>query len=298
MRIAVISGGGADGAVTVGRLQALNQKYDKVYGISTGAIMATHTALGNYVKLQEFYENVKQEDITEDSAFKENGRLNVKKAISKAVFSLLNGKTSIGESKNLRKTIEKGLNISEFEMVKRLGKTVKVGVFSQTFDELVYFNSSKCGYNDWLDWVSASGSPPVVFSMLEKSRFENTKKEQWCDGGIGAVVPLMEAIYEAREGDVIDVFLHTTRKEKFEKKWIENIPHNLLRSAKSVIKSRIDSEITNAIPYAQSKKVALNVYWMDFEVNENSLVFLKKEMVERIRLGRKWALEEILIDRY
>ena len=74
-KILVVTGGGADGSVTVGRLESLGvPDYSIGVGVSTGSLVIPHALLGDIEKLKNFYLNVKQKDITEDSAFKRNGK--------------------------------------------------------------------------------------------------------------------------------------------------------------------------------------------------------------------------------
>jgi predicted acylesterase/phospholipase RssA len=297
-RIAVISGGGADGAVTAGRLAVLKPNYKKVYGISTGALLSVHTALGNWQKLEDIFTNIEQKDITEDSAFTKNGHLSISNLILKLTKDIFSKTTTLGESKNLKKLIDRSISIDEYEELKLRNKEVKIGCFSQTFDELVYFSSKFTELEDFKEWLWASACPPVVFSQLNKKRYGSGDYEQWCDGGIGAIIPIMQAVKDAENGDVIDVFLHHPRKKSYPKNKIQNIPHNVLRSFKSIVKSRIDSELSNGLNFAEAKGVSVNVFWMEYEINSNSLVFNKEEMKTRFNLGKIWALNEKLIDRY
>jgi len=287
-RILVVTGGGADGAVTVGRLIALGMpNYTYGVGISTGSLIVPHALLGNGEKLKEFYLNVSQKDITEDSPFKRNGKLNVTKAIKRTLASLVGGRLSIGSSKALRETIGKAFTSKEYKALAESNKVAYVGAYSLNTDDNTYFNSSSSKYLDFLDWMWASANPPIVFSLLEKVGLSGLS-EQWCDGGLKEVMPISFALGLASEGDELDVFIHRPKRQKEFKPHLKNIIQYAWRGLKSMFKHSEDKDLSLGLAIAKNKKVKLNIYWMGKEINDNSLIFDKKEMLQRFELGKSW----------
>ncbi len=296
-QILVISGGGSDGAVTVGRLIALQRNYDVAIGISTGALLAPLALLGEHKRLAEMYTNLTQKSITETSVFKKNGMPNVPLIVYKALRSLITKEKSLGKSKALRQRIEDNYTLQDFNRLKKLTKKIHIGCYSLTCEELVWFNNVTSTFDDFKDWMWASANPPIVFSTLTKPRTENAIYEDWCDGGLASVVPVFKALEVANHGDIVDVFMHRPRLQRVEKKPLKNAFHTILRTFKALAKETAKKDL-DFIHLAESKGISVNVYWQEYEINENSLVFIKKEMEKRIILGQKWANDETLIDRH
>ena len=128
-RVLVISGGGARGAWGVGVCKALLEKhhgYKAVYGTSTGSLMVPMILLQNIERLEYNYTNVTQKSIFSCNPFKvkkepvlidgapaidslTNTKLFTMKTDIKplnAVWRLIQGKPSLGESYNLKKLIQ------------------------------------------------------------------------------------------------------------------------------------------------------------------------------------------------
>jgi len=287
-RILVVTGGGADGAVTVGRLESLGvPNYSIGVGVSTGSLLIPLALLGNIEKLKKFYLNIRQRDITEDSAFKDNGKLNITKTIKRTLRSFVGGRLSVGSSKNLRNTIEKAFTPKDYNELRELFKVAYVGAYSLNMDDNTYFNSNTSRYSDFLDWMWASSNPPVVFSLLEKVGL-NDCVEQWCDGGVKEVMPISFALSLANKGDEIDVFMHRPKRDKSFKLGVNNIVQLVARVVLSLFKHSEDKDLKLGIALAKNKGVKLNIYWMGYEINQNSLIFNKEEMEERYNLGKQW----------
>ena len=291
-KILVVTGGGADGSVTVGRLEALGMpNYEIGVGISTGSLIVPHALLGNIEKLKKFYLNINQKDITEDSAFKKNGKLNITKTIKRTLRSLVGGRLSVGSSVSLRNTIENAFTCKEYQTLKQLNKVAYVGAYSLNTDDNTYFDTNKSKYKDFLDWMWASANPPVVFSLLEKVGY-NDCVEQWCDGGVKSVMPISFALSLANEGDEIDVFMHRPRRKKGFRLGVKNIIDYVGRILVSLFRHSEDKDLKLGLAIGKNKGVKINIYWMGYEVNENSLIFDKGEMLKRYSLGKDWITDK------
>ena len=290
-KILVVTGGGADGAVTVGRLKALGMpNYKFGVGISTGSLIVPHALLGNIDKLKDFYLNVKQKDITEDSAFKKNGKLNITNTIQRTIRSFAGGRNTIGSSKNLLKTIKKGFTIEDYTLLNKMNKTAFVGCYSMNTEENNYFSSLRLKYFDFVEFMWASANPPIVFSTLKK--VYNGKLQEWVDGGVKEVMPICFALGLANAGDEIDVFMHRPKRKKIFKNNIKNIVDFAGRVISSIFKHSEEKDIKLGIEMARHKKVKLNIFYMGYEINNNSLIFKENEMMSRYELGKKWITKE------
>ena len=142
----------------------------------------------------------------------------------------------------------------------------------------------------------ASANPPVVFSLLEKVGF-NDCVEQWCDGGVKEVMPISFALSLSNKGDEIDVFMHRPRRVKVFKLGVKNIVQFVGRVLPAMFKHSEDKDLKLGLSLAKNKGVKLNIYWMGHEINENSLIFNKKEMLQRYNLGKEWVTDKY-IDSY
>ena len=80
-RIAVISGGGAHGAFTVGKLSKLNLDYDIVLGVSTGALMAPLIGLKQFSLLKQAYTSVDNKKIYNVNPFNKKGNIKILNAL-------------------------------------------------------------------------------------------------------------------------------------------------------------------------------------------------------------------------
>ena len=296
--IAVFTGGGADGAVTVGRLKELNKSYDKAFCISTGSLLGPLALLKKYDKLEELYLSATQEKITDRSIFDKDGKLIPRKVIFQALATLWRKEKSLGSSKALREFIEQNLTEDEYKELSLYRKEVYVGCYSNTTEELVYFDSSE-DFEDFKDWMWASANPPLAFSMLTKKRDKDFQEEEWNDGGVHSIIPILHALCFASKGDTVDIFMHSPRPIVSFKKKIKNAFHHAARLAKAKLSNiDIQKDLDSAIKLAKAKGVKVNIYWQAYEVRDNSLIFVPSEMKERLELGKVWATDETLIDRY
>lgn len=92
----VLSGGGAKGAFQVGVLEYLHEKgkldFDIVCGVSVGALNATMVAQGEFDRLKELWEGIKESP----DIYKKNSWLGI-----------ILGKNSLNDNRPLKELIEK-----------------------------------------------------------------------------------------------------------------------------------------------------------------------------------------------
>lgn len=284
-KAAIISGGGCHGSFSVGLLEGLNHQYSKYYGVSTGSLISPLAALGEYKKLKEAYTSVRTKDITEKSAFKKNGHLNVKLVIWRALKSFIGKKKTVGESKNLRKLIDKFITKDDFERLHYRDKEVIVFAYSLSYDEVVGFSSKENSYEDFKDFIWYSANAPIVFSLEEKTRTPKSDNiEQWVDGGVKDVHVARLAFEEGAKE--VHLFLHTPKRIRTKKANIKNTAHFLMRIFNASRSEIIKDDLYEAIMAAQIHKGKLLVYRPPHVLSSNSLVFNKEQMQEWYQLGR------------
>lgn len=199
MNVAIISGGGSWGAYTVGKLKELNVNYDAVVGCSTGSLMAPLVALGEYDRLVEAYTSVTVSDIFDCNPFNRKGKVN----IWKVLYRLLTGRTTIGETNALRKTIKKFFTEDDHRRIVESGKDVIITVtnLSSRVTRTEYKSIKEHSYEDFVDYMWASASIPMVGSLVKKDG------KIYCDGGTTEGVPLQ---YVSRNypSARVDCFIH------------------------------------------------------------------------------------------
>lgn len=295
MKIAVLTGGGADGAFTVGRLETLNKDYDKAIGSSTGSLASVLTLLKDWDKLGDAYENTETKDITEKSAFSKDGTLNIRKVITRTIRSYgKNQPKTVGESKALRKRINTFVSEADYNRLREQEKEAIVTCFSMTTESVSHFSSLQEKFEDFKDWMWGSANPPIVFSLLKKARLQGGDLEEWVDGGVGSITPISLAVLlGAKE---VDVFMHQPKPEYHFKKSIKNVPHFVTRLLKSYYKVNEVKELQAGIELAKLKGIKVNVYWMPQEYYDNSLIFGKDKMKHLREMGRQNAFNNI--DKY
>lgn len=294
----VISGGGALGAYGAGTLAALNKDYDKVVGISTGALMAPLVALKQWDKLKEAYTSVNQNDIIDrkwykPAPFTKKGKIN----ILALIYAIICGKPTLATSNNLKKLINQFLCEEDFQLLKDQGKEVIVGCqnLKQNPSKVHYFNSANCEFEDFKDWTWFSANAPFILSLVHKEwADENGVKHmgQWTDGGLTEVVPVRE-LYKA-ECNEIDIIIHREiPKDILEVDSIKNGVENVTASIEAM---RFDIEFENLVEgakaYAKHKRAVVTLYFLPRKLTNNSLMFDKKEMTEWWNEGFATAFDE------
>lgn len=277
-RCLVISGGGAMGAFGCGVSEALtikhNNKYELIIGTSTGSLQMGLIGLGNFDKLKESYLNVTQKSIFNWNPFNKKG----KPSIWKALLRIILNKDSLGESKNLKKLIDKFFTIDDYNELKEKNIEIKAVTISMT-DKKAYAKSNKYNsYEDMKDWIWASANSPTFMSFLKKDG------HKWTDGGLKQHTPIQDAIDMGYTD--IDVIVHRPKTYEESKKWEgKGIIKNLLRIIQILSEDVSENDIEIAKLRALDKDINLNIYYTPYKLAEQSLLFDKKIMTEWWDLG-------------
>ena len=284
----VISGGGSKGAFAGGVAEFLMttdlRQYDLFLGTSTGSLMVSHLALGMLDELKTLYTNVNQESIFSNNPFvikKVNGEKVVLINHLNTLWNFVNGRKTFGESKNLRKLIRENVTREMFESIRQNNKEVVVTVSNLTANQIEYKSSNDCSYEDFCDWIWGSCNYVPFMSLLEKD------KQQYADGGFGALVPIRQAILRgATEIDAIILETEVTQINRIPSK----NPFSLLFDVFEFMLAHVEKHnITIGKLAANNKDVKLNLYYTPTVLTTNSLIFDQKLMTKWWESGFEYA---------
>ena len=209
-RILVISGGGSRGAWGAGFANHLTDSfgvYNAAFGTSTGSLMSPLILVGDFERLQRAYTTVTQEKIFDVNPFRENGELRS----GNALFRVLGGKKTLGESRNLRNLIDEFVKEEDYQKI-RHSKLMAVAVVDlRTGEKSVKYSTEIDSLNDMKDWIWASSNEPVLMTYYFNSTKKPTDNGYYVDAGIQETVPLSEALaYALAHGEMnaIDVIVN------------------------------------------------------------------------------------------
>lgn len=287
----VISGGGSKGAFAGGVVEYLmkekQKKYDLFLGTSTGSLMVSHLALGMIDELKEIYTNVNQRTIFSNNPFyikKVHGEKVISIRHINTLWNFLNGRKTFGESKNLRKLIQKKITKKMYEAIRHHNKEVVVTVSNLTANQVEYKSILECTYEDFCDWIWGSCNYVPFMSLLEKN------KQQYADGGFGCLIPIREAI--KRGAKEVDAIILETEVTKFNRLPSKN-PFSLLFDVFDFMLEHVERHnVTIGKLSATQNDVQLNLYYTPTVLTTNSLVFDKKKMQQWWQQGFMHAKSE------
>jgi NTE family protein len=306
----IISGGGALGAFGVGTLARLNNDYDVVAGISTGALMAPLVTLKKWDVLKEAYTSVTNEKIFDKKwyrphVFKKNGELNVASilyVLVNRVFGKRNSLITLATTDNMRKLIDQFLTREDFEALKKLNKNVVTAAVNiREYPANVHYFScldSQVSFEDFKDWMWASANAPFVTTLLEKKWFDETDQTyydgEWTDGGLTELAPF-DFVLDSGVKE-IDIIIHRPKPVKIKQlDRCEDFLHNVERSVGAM---RYDIEFengkieSNLYNFAKANGVKIRLFWLPRKLTNNSLVFDKTTMLNWFEEGYKTAFDK------
>lgn len=276
-RALCISGGGSKGAFGGGILEYLTEigiEYDLFVGSSTGSLIVPLVAAGDISHLKAGYTTVTQKDIFKHNPFKaktHNGK--VKYGINfwvAAKLSLIQRQKSFGDSSNLRNTIKRFFTEDHYNIIKEKGKQVVTCVSNLSLQQTEYKSINNWPYEDFVDWLWASGNMVPFMSLLEKDGMD------YADGAIAEYVPIQEAIDRgANEIDVI-ILRTETRTRNIER--MRNSFHTLIRVLDFMQYEISRDDLQLAKVRAKGKSVKLNIYYTPRNLTNNAFVFDPESM--------------------
>ncbi len=298
-----IAGGGADGAITVGRLIGLgNPKFDYFNGISTGALIVFPYALGLHNELKESF-ICDDKEIYNKKAFGKNSKF-----MKYLVDSMIKGRLSVGESIPLREKIYKTINDKRIDIARLEKLKVEVGVLVDSTLEVEWTDIHS---DEFRQMVWASTSVPFVMS----NPFDK-KGRSLSDGGVVEGVGLERAIIQGCTD--IDVFMHYPKSKKFHDRTISlgladnssfyevekdlKEPKNKIEKIKliwmSVFRDSNDSSLLLGLLLAKTKGVNVRVHWLRSELDGSSMDFSIDKSNKLINEGLELAKDDRFTDIY
>ena len=292
MKALVISGGGSKGAFAGGVAEYLIKEkkstYDLYLGSSTGSLLIPNLALNNIDKMHNVYTNVNQQSIFSLSPFKvryKKGEEFIQIHHLNVLLQLIKGKRTFGESKGLKKLIEKSFSITEFNELKKSSKDIIVTVTNLTLNKVEYKSIKDFDYEEFCEWVWISCNYVPFMSLVKKDDFE------YADGGFSCVVPIREAIL--RGATEIDAIILDTETFSYRKAIGKN-PFSLMVDLFDGILDQVEKkDIALGKLSAKHNNVKLNLYHTPIKLTDNSLIFNKEQMTMWWKQGFEYAKHKI-----
>jgi NTE family protein len=299
-RILVISGGGARGAWGGGVAEYLHKngnEYSVVIGTSTGSLMGPLVLIDSFPKLKKAYTSVTQKSIFNVNPFKTSGKNKGGLKVLNAIWRGLFYKT-LGESKNLKKKIQKTITEKDYEAITSRNKEFIATVVNMTNYKVGYMSTRDYKRKDMVNWIWASGNQPVFMSMYSTKDPKNKKRKfYWQDGGLHEAVSIERAVEIAIERKIynIDVIVHSTEFPPDTTWTPSGVLSSLTRTIDVLTQSVKDQNIqtgilleklqneANGSASGSSNPFTVTLYYMlpeDYAKMENSLLFEKPIMLD------------------
>ena len=195
-RTLIISGGGTRGSWGAGFAKGLvesGKEYEIVGGTSAGALIMSSVILNQFEELETLFNTINNKDVYNVNPIRSNGEIRVFKSILRTLF----GYPSIGESKNLRKLIEKVFTEKDYKNILQQKKNLFCITTNLNTSKKYIKSMDSSSYTDMLDWIWASASVPVLMKPVQK------EGQSWVDGGLTDNVPIDDAVIKGSK--IIDV---------------------------------------------------------------------------------------------
>jgi len=288
MRALVISGGASKGAFAGGVMEHLvnerGKDYDILIGTSTGALIVPFVATKNLEKLKKTFTSITQKDIFNVSPFtirKYKGLHISKMNHFGMVYQFLSGKKTFGESKNLRKLIERTLSFEEFEKIKKSGKEVLVTVSNLTNRKVLYKSILDYNYKDYLDWMWASCNIVPFMSLVKK------EGQEYADGSFGEYIPIQHAINKG--ATKIDVVILNPKNLNINY-LPSRTPFDVLTKTFDFMLRQIEKDdIAIGNLEGLNKKVRIKFYYTPELLTDNAFIFRPEKMKKWWAQGLEFA---------
>ncbi|TCK64790.1 putative patatin/cPLA2 family phospholipase [Winogradskyella wandonensis] len=288
MRALVISGGGSKGAFAGGVAQYLmereNREYDMFLGTSTGSLLVPHLACGEIGKLYDIFTNVQQHDIFSVSPFvqrKKGDREYVSIDFVNSLWQFIKRKRTFGESKALKRNIQKNFTYDEYQKIRKEKHDVVVTVANLSMNRVEYKSIQECTYEEFCSWIWISCNYVPFMSLAVVNGHE------YADGGLGSVIPIREAILRgATEVDAIVLESENMDRQKVLGKNPFSLMLNLFGH---LLDQNERNDILIGKLAAKNRGAKLNLYYTPTTLTENSLIFSKRLMEKWWQQGYDYA---------
>ena len=235
-------------------------------------------------KIKEIYSNVDQKTIFNNCPFivkKKHGIDEISINHWSVLKNFIKGKKTFGESENLRKMIRESLTVAEYEELREGPNDVVVTVSNLSLNQVEYKSIMDYTYDEFCDWIWISANYTPFMSLVRKNGSE------YADGGLGAIVPIEEAILRGA-GYVDVVVLHT--EINYMNRMPSRNPFELLTTMLSFILDRVENyNIRIGKLVANQKDAIINLYYTPTVLTTNSLIFDKEKMTRWWKRGYLYA---------
>ena len=281
MKSLVVSGGGSKGAYAGGICQYLKESgkdWDFYAGTSTGSLIVPMVACNDIENLKKAYTNITADKIFTINPFKikstKNG--NIKFGIHHFNIArnlILNHGKSLGDSTQLRTTIEEFLSPADYDIIRSSGKDVIVSVCNLSLETIEFKSILEESHTDFMDWMWASGSAAPFMSIVNKNGYD------YADGGLFRFIPLLEAI--ERGATEIDAIILMEEKNPPQIEKIGNVLQLLNKIIKLLLleRKRTDTDMTKLHKSIEGDlEVKLNLYYTPRRMTNNPYIFDTKTM--------------------
>jgi len=289
MKALVISGGGSKGAFAGGVAEYLmatqGKKYDLFVGSSVGSLLISQLALGNISKLKTTFTTTRNKDVYNIFPFsiiKKKGEITTKINHFNTFRSFLKGADTFGESKNLKKLIQRTHSITDFKKLQNAPDVIFT-VSNLTKQKVNYFHAKDCNYEDYCDWMWASANYVPFMSLMKKNGC------QYADGGFGSFIPVRYAIEQG--ATEVDVIILDTEFLTEDEAMITNPFASLIGVFKFMSNQIGLKDILIAKLKGMQAKVDVNIWYAPEELTDNPLYFNRKQMTKWWQQGYNYAKE-------
>lgn len=282
----VIGGGGALGAITVGKLKARPSDYKYVIGVSTGALMALLVGCGDFDRLKEAYTSTTNKDVFDRYPLTTRGELSTYNAVKQATI----GNISLGSTDRLYQLTTKWFTIEHWKRLRASDVEVIITVLNVTTGRVEFKSSKEFDYEEICRYVAAASSPELIGSLWNFDGWE------YGDAGLVNLLPVIKAT----KLDVthIDVYSHRefTRKTKNSKPLLGNKrPFKILKAIYRYIIIMRDgiehAQLREGVLRALVKNIEITGYFLDSKfAKHNSFNINKQIMTEMYNHGYTSAL--------
>jgi len=275
MKAAVISGGGAAGAYTVGVVSRLQPDYDFISGTSTGALMAPSILLKQFDRLKTAYTNVTNKDIYSWEPFNSKGHVK----LWNIVWRQLTQKNTLGDTTAMKKLIQQFFTLEDYLKIQDLGKEFVANLAETNYypAKVVSVSSKQVSYREMVNAMWASSNVPFLMSQYKEGGNE------FCDGGhlqLYSVEPAIKRGYKD-----IDLYIHRINKTPYYRGEIKDLLHNAQRTF-AILTERLEYNcLIENTRLAHDYNATLNTNWLPGAINGSFLNFNTSIMKTWYELG-------------
>lgn len=284
-KVLCIGGGGASGAITVGRLAQRNEDFDVIIGVSTGAMMSPLVALKKWDKLIEAYTSTTNDKVFKVYPFTKKGKLSVFKTFWRSLW----GNYSIGDTTPLYDLVKAWFTYEDYKELQQKDIEVIVAVLNITTGQVEYkSNKDGHGYEVFCRYIAASSSPELIGSLWDFNDME------YSDSGLATLVPIVKA---TKVQDVAEIQAYTHRmftREPKNRSLLRKVEwFQIINAAYRYVLIQRDNleykELREGVLRCLVKGIKLRVTFIDDKFKHNNMVMDPSLMHQMVEHGKKTA---------